>query len=145
MRYLWMGLVAALLSAGVACSSSGSDDPPGAGGTSQGTHCTGGDTYEKDIEKPGAGQQLKFAITDAVPAPPNIARNTWVVKVTDMNGAPVDGATLLMKTWMPAHKNGDVVQDNVTPLGGGEYKIEPVDFNMGGLWQITLHATSGSV
>lgn len=61
------------------------------------------------------------------------------IAVTDAAGAPVDGATIGVDGGMPAHGHGLPTQPRVTRfLGGGEYVMEGLRFNMGGWWVLEL-------
>lgn len=67
------------------------------------------------------------------------------VAIVDSMGAPVEGASVAVDGGMPAHGHGLPTQPRVTrALGGGEYLVEGLRFNMGGWW--VLHfAVDGSL
>jgi hypothetical protein len=68
---------------------------------------------------------------------------TMQVVITDRDGHPVDGATIAIDGGMPQHGHGLPTQPRVSnALGGGEYEIEGVRFNMGGWWEFKLIITS---
>jgi hypothetical protein len=47
---------------------------------------------------------------------------------------------------MPAHSHGMPTNPQVTAnLGGGNYKIEGLQFQMGGDWEVVFTITSGAV
>jgi len=82
----------------------------------------------------------------ADPAPPARGFNTWVVQVSSMNagvvGAPVDGATLKVTPYMPAHMHGSGVAVEITPMSDpGQYQLKPVNLWMQGVWETTVRAT----
>ena len=65
------------------------------------------------------------------------------VAIVDARGQAVDGATILVDGGMPQHGHGLPTKPRVTKsLGGGQYEIEGVRFNMGGWWEFKL-AISG--
>jgi YtkA-like len=64
------------------------------------------------------------------------------VVVKDSTGAPVDGATIAVVPYMPAHNHGTQVEAVVTPMANGTYGIAPLYFYMSGLWQTTLTITT---
>src|SRR3954470_19701781 len=72
---------------------------------------TGVDTFHvnPDLEHAGANGTLDFKMTSATPAPPARGDNTWVVQVNAMSsgvvGNTVDGATLHVTPFMPAHQH----------------------------------------
>jgi hypothetical protein len=70
------------------------------------------------------------------PAP--LARGVAAVRlrVTDTEGAPVDGATLAATPWMPAHGHGASVLPTVTGAGDGAYDVDPVLLYMSGRWEL---------
>lgn len=64
---------------------------------------------------------------------------TVPVRILDVNGRPVDGATVSIEGGMPEHRHGLPTKPRVTrALGGGMYEIEGLRFSMGGWWQVTL-------
>jgi hypothetical protein len=59
--------------------------------------------------------------------------------VADSAGNPVDGATIAIDGGMPQHGHGLPTQPRVSrALGGGEYLVEGLRFNMGGWWVLTF-------
>src|SRR5262249_50385354 len=74
------------------------------------------------------------------PAMPALGRNTFVVEVTSPDGAPLDGMSVTLTPWMPAHGHGSTEQPTITPLGNGRYQAFPVTLFMVGDWQVTARA-----
>jgi hypothetical protein len=65
--------------------------------------------------------------------------HTWTLHVETMDGTPVDGATLSVDGDMPAHGHGMPTRPQVTgALGGGDYLVEGMKFQMGGEWVIDV-------
>ena len=70
------------------------------------------------------------------PSPPTRGVNTIELSITDAHGAPVDGLTLTIVPWMPAHGHGASVKPSLTPLGHGVYLAHDVDLYMPGRWEL---------
>jgi hypothetical protein len=71
------------------------------------------------------------------PQPPphgTIAVQLSVTQVAD--GTPVDGLTLHVRPWMPAHDHGTSIVPTVKPGGKGEYLLTNVDLFMPGYWEL---------
>lgn len=65
--------------------------------------------------------------------------HAWTIHLETGAGAPVDAATLTVHGGMPQHGHGLPTQPRVTAaLGGGDYKVEGMKFNMGGWWTVTF-------
>jgi hypothetical protein len=133
-----LGLISALLLVN-ACSDEG--DGGGTGGTS-GAPCDGaGETYSAGMSKPGQAGKLTFTLLDSKPVPPGVGDNVWTMTVTDATSAPVGGATVIVKTWMPEHGHSSSTQAVVTEPEPGKYLLDPVNLMMPGLWEVTIEAT----
>lgn len=52
----------------------------------------------------------------------------------------VEGATVTVALWMPAHGHG-APAPTVTERGGGDYRAQAVNFTMPGAWDVTVTAT----
>ena len=108
--------------------------------------CDQADVYSRGMEKPGNRQQIRVAIVDSEPAPPQVeVYNKLRVRVTDTSGAPMDDVTVVIDTFMPEHRHGVTVPIKVTPLGNGEYELNPLYMFMGGFWEISVIVKQGSV
>jgi hypothetical protein len=110
----------------------------------------GVDTFHVGLEHQGANGNIDFQMMSIDPAP-NPARgdNTWVVQLNQMAsgvvGSPMDGATLEVTPFMPAHQHGTPVEVKVSPAGEpGQYTLSPVNLWMPGVWETTINVTSGS-
>ena len=111
---------------------------------------TGVDTFVVGLDHAGTDGVFDFKLMDAMPAPPFRGNNTWVVQVSSMNagvaGAPVDGATIKVTPFMPAHQHGTGVNVVIEPTGAaGQYKLDPVNLWMQGVWETTVRATVGTM
>ena len=76
--------------------------------------------------------------------PPVNALHAWVLHVATADGAPVEGALVTVDGDMPAHGHGMPTVPEVTAdLGGGDYRVEGMQFQMGGYWVIDITVTAG--
>ena len=110
---------------------------------------TGVDTFVVGLEKAGNAGVYDFKLMSATPAPPARGNNDWVLQVNAMNsgvvGAPVDGATIKVTPFMPAHQHGTGVPVTITPMTEpGQYQLAPVNLWMAGVWETTIRATVGA-
>jgi hypothetical protein len=110
---------------------------------------TGVDTFVVGLEKAGTSGLYNFRLMSATPAPPARGNNDWVVQVNAMNagvvGAPVEGATIKVTPFMPAHQHGTGVPIVITPMTEpGQYQLAPVNLWMQGVWETTIRATLGA-
>ncbi len=144
-----IGLVLALLLG--SCGSDGHDHgaagsgAAGAGGSNV-VGCatdTRGMTYAANMELASKEGRLKLVLVSSDPAPPTKGNNNWVLKVTDAAGAPVSGATLDVKPFMPDHGHGTSIVPTITAAGDA-FKIDNVNLFMAGLWQVTITVSAGS-
>lgn len=89
-----------------------------------------------------------FSVTIS-PADPAYQRNSlhsWIVVISTPDGAPVEGAGILLDGGMPQHGHGLPTSPQMTEaLGDGRYKIEGVQFNMRGWWEFKLAITADGV
>src|SRR5512140_226849 len=110
---------------------------------------TGVDTFVVGLEHQGVGGTLDFKLMSVDPAPPQRGDNTWIVQINAMAsgvvGNPVDGLTLQVTPFMPAHQHGSPITPVITPQAtSGQYEIKPVNLWMPGVWETTIQATSPS-
>ncbi len=65
--------------------------------------------------------------------------HSWVVRINDRHGDPVDDAEIRVDAGMPEHDHGLPTTPQVTQrLGDGEYLLEGMKFHMNGWWQIEI-------
>lgn len=99
------------------------------------------DNIVSGLEKTGARGEVTFRLMGTSPSPPKRPDNNWVVRL-ESNGAPVEGATVGVKLYMPDHEHGTNVKPIIGPAGtAGEYKLDQLNLWMPGLWEVTLEAT----
>ena len=136
-------LIAALASFAPACSSSGHDL-----GDDTSYNCADenrDDEFVVGIEKTGQNNKLVFKLLEATPAPPMRGDNTWILQLTSQTAAaPVTGAAMVVTPFMPDHQHGTPINVVIDPMPtAGQYKLEPVNMWMPGLWQTTIEAQNG--
>ena len=67
--------------------------------------------------------------------------HTWTVHIETADGAAVDGADVSVDGGMPEHNHGLPTKPQVTPVGGGDYRVEGLKFQMPGWWTVTVTVT----
>ena len=88
-------------------------------------------------------------LVDATPTKPSQDPdgNSWTLRISDANG-PADGVTVTAKCNMKmpggGASHGCAVAPPVKALGGGEYKVSPIYFNMPGHWELIVSMTDGT-
>ena len=94
--------------------------------------------YVAGLEASGATYTVQ--LSEAVPAPPDVGDNAWVVLVVDAAGAPVSGCTADITPFMPDHGHGASAEPTWTEDTAtvGQYAVDGMDFFMPGYWEITL-------
>jgi hypothetical protein len=104
------------------------------------------DTFVVGLDHKGSAGMLDFQMMSADPAPPARGNNTWVIQVMSMNAGvdatPLDGASITVTPYMPAHGHGTPVVADVTDMGSGQYELSPVNLWMPGVWQTTIAVTT---
>ena len=99
--------------------------------------------FHLGLEKQGAATRVVF--TDAEPAQPVRGLNAWTIAVSELNEAPLVGAELSVRAWMPDHGHGSPQPVGIMEMGDGEYLLDPVNLFMAGYWEITITAESEAV
>ena len=67
---------------------------------------------------------------------------SWVLHVETPDGKPLTGAVLSFSGGMPQHGHGFPTRPRVTAdLGGGDYRVEGVQFSMPGWWQFDVYVS----
>jgi hypothetical protein len=100
-----------------------------------------GDTYTAGLQHKGTNAVYDFKLMSAMPAPPMLNLNTWLIQINwEATGAPVTGASLTITPFMPDHQQGadtPQTQEQSTP---GQYQIANINMGMPGYWEITMSA-----
>jgi hypothetical protein len=66
----------------------------------------------------------------------------WVLHIETVDGEPAAGAIVSVNGDMPAHGHGMPSEPQVTAdLGGGDYLVEGMSFQMGGYWIVDVTVT----
>jgi hypothetical protein len=105
------------------------------------------DEFVVGLSKPGEGSQLEFKLMSSDPAPPARGDNTWVLQLSTMAApvTPVTGAAMSVTPFMPDHEHGSGKTVTVTPMTEpGQYRLEPVNLWMPGLWEITVQVSGAT-
>ena len=69
--------------------------------------------------------------------------HSWRLHVETVAGAPVDSAEIAVDGGMPQHGHGLPTKPRVTgALGGGDYLVSGMKFNMRGWWVVTFRMQS---
>lgn len=134
-RHLLVATASAALAASVGCSDDASSD---------GVDCaleSRADEIVAGMEKAGDRSVVTFRLVSASPSPPRRPDNTWVMMLQS-GGNPLLGATVTTTLFMPDHNHGTQIKPVISPTGmPGEYKFEPLNLWMPGLWEVTFEAT----
>jgi hypothetical protein len=76
--------------------------------------------------------------------PPINMVHQWILHIETRDEEPVEGASVTVGGDMPAHGHGMPTQPEVTAdLGGGDYRVEGMAFQMGGYWIIDVTVSAG--
>ena len=82
-------------------------------------------------------------VSDVEPAPIN-ELHAWTLHVETAAGAPVEDAVITVSGDMPEHRHGMPTKPQVAEeLGDGDYRVEGMQFQMGGWWAITFEIEAG--
>ena len=72
--------------------------------------------------------------------------HAWTLHIEMADGSAVTDAEITVDGGMPEHDHGFPTSPRVTEnLGGGDYLLEGMRFNMSGDWVLTLEISSGGV
>lgn len=75
--------------------------------------------------------------------PPLNQIHTWTLHIETAEGQPVEGATITVDGGMPQHGHGLPTSPEVTKdLGGGNYRVEGMKFQMLGFWEVKFDITA---
>ena len=92
-----------------------------------------------------SGSTATATFLAANPPEPEIGKNHWKLRFSDLHGAPLTGLNIKISTWMPDHKHASpsdgsivVTEDLLNP---GEYSFDKIDMHMAGFWEIKFAIT----
>lgn len=138
-----------LVALSVSVGACGSDDDANGDGSSSEDRCAGTkvDTYVAGLQKTGKQNKYQIQLQDADPAPPARGDNKWTLKVVDMSGKAVEGATVTVTPTMPTHGHGTTPPK---PTGepateSGTYEVSPVNLFMPGPWKSVIEVEADGV
>ncbi len=81
--------------------------------------------------------------SDAAPVPIN-ELHAWTLHIETAAGAPVENAVITVSGDMPEHGHGMPTKPQVTAeLGSGDYRVEGMQFQMGGWWTMIFDIEAG--
>ena len=111
-----------------------------------GMHMSSNPPADVDYSATRAGDNGVFRAaytSDADPVPIN-ELHAWTLHVETTAGAPVENAVITVSGDMPEHGHGMPTSPQVTQeLGGGDYRVEGMQFQMGGWWTMTFDIEAG--
>ena len=98
------------------------------------------DEFSVKLAKDTKDQKFNVQFVAADPAPPDVGKNSWTVKVTDAKGEVVEGAAVIAEPVMPHHGHGTFPESWEFKAGdkAGEYTVSGMDLFMSGYWETTL-------
>lgn len=96
---------------------------------------------ELDYSTTRASDEGRFVVSFTSALDPIVINqmHTWTLHVETADGAPVENAAIQVSGDMPEHRHGMPTQPRVTQnLGGGDYLVEGMRFQMGGWWEVVF-------
>lgn len=97
--------------------------------------------FKVGVEATASTGAMKVAIETADPTHVVQGVNTWTLRITDPQGAPLDGLTVAVKPVMPDHGHGSSTIPQITALGGGRYRASAISLPMRGVWNVAIVVT----
>ena len=111
-----------------------------------GTMDMSGGSMAADILDSKATENGHFTVSAVSRLDPVVINEThaWTLHIETADGSPVTDADIAIDGGMPEHSHGFPTAPRVTEnLGEGDYLLEGMRFNMGGVWVLTLEISSG--
>ncbi len=105
-----------------------------------------GGSMAADELDPQVSENGLFTVSAVSRLDPVVINEThaWTLHVEDADGNAISDAEISIDGGMPEHDHGFPTAPRVTEnLGGGDYLLEGVRFNMAGEWVMTLEISSG--
>lgn len=105
-----------------------------------------GGSMAADALEPQSSENGLFTVRAVSQLDPVVINEThaWTLRVEDADGNAITDAEITVDGGMPEHDHGFPTAPRVTEnLGGGDYLLEGMRFNMGGVWVLTLEISSG--
>lgn len=130
-----------------ACNMVMSPQPEGDGmAMADGTMDMSGGSMAADILDSKTTENGHFTVSAISRLDPVVINEThaWTLHIETADGSPVTDADIAIDGGMPEHNHGFPTAPSVTEnLGEGDYLLEGMRFNMGGVWVLTLEISSG--
>lgn len=105
-----------------------------------------GGSMPADSLEPQTSENGHFTVGAVSRLDPVVINEThaWTLHIETADGNPVTDAEIAIDGGMPEHDHGFPTAPRVTEdLGDGDYLLEGMRFNMGGVWVLTLEISSG--
>jgi len=105
-----------------------------------------GGSMAADALDPQITENGLFTVSAVSRSDPVVINEThaWTLRIETDDGSPVTDADIAIDGGMPEHNHGFPTAPRVTEnLGEGDYLLEGMRFNMGGVWVLTLEVRSG--
>jgi len=105
-----------------------------------------GGSMPADSLEPQTSENGRFTVSAVSRLDPVVINEThaWSLHIETADGSPVTDAEIAIDGGMPEHNHGFPTAPRVTEnLGEGNYLLEGMRFNMGGVWVLTLEISSG--
>lgn len=122
------------------CGGCSPEGPPGGPCSAE----TRADSYSagQSVLKTSQAGLYRVRLVEADPMPPIKGDNAWTLLVEDPAGAPLSGATVAIKPYMPDHQHGTSIKAVTTPLmDAGRYRITPINLFMSAFWEVRVTIT----
>ncbi len=107
-----------------------------------------GGSMAADALEPQTSENVLFTVSAVSRLDPVVINEThaWTLHVETADGSAVTDAEITVGGGMPEHDHGFPTAPRVTEnLGGGDYLLKGMRFNMSGVWVLTLDISSGGV
>lgn len=105
-----------------------------------------GGSMPADSLEPQSTENGLFTVSAVSRLDPVVINEThaWTLHIETEDGSLVSDAEIAVNGGMPEHNHGFPTAPRVTEyLGEGDYLLEGMRFNMGGVWVLTLEISSG--
>ncbi|MEO7112148.1 MAG: FixH family protein [Polyangiaceae bacterium] len=135
-----------MLLAASACSSSSASDAADSGApVALCATDSRAQTFTAGMAEPGASGTYSVKLASINPNPVFKGNNAWTIQVVDKSGAPVSGATITVKPFMPDHGHGSSITPQVAAgADPGTYDVTLLNLFMPGIWTVTVVVTTGT-
>ena len=91
-----------------------------------------------------AGGTYRATIVPTGDSIPQGKLHSWKLHLETAAGVPVDSARVAVDGGMPQHGHGLPTKPRARAVGGGDYAIDGMKFNMGGWWVVKFRVQSGA-